>query len=319
MAETEKEIQLSFFDKDLLETEYLKRLKNVSNPYRNWQVLIDSLISIYGYNQEHAKSFTKRIKSQQSNFRNCEAVFAEIIVYAYYLRLVHEGILKSLDIKEADYDLRIELVDGSFHYLEIFSIKPNLKTSGTEASEKLENLPIGLEFPNHLKNKVHWDNERKLLIWEGLMTEEEKDELLGLSKNEQYEKAIETFFQKCEVKVFQIQTHLQEPLSSVRQKLLHKIKKQKQLSQLRENFAVIEMNDPSIAGDFHVLSSLSNGYKINIDKRTLRCTSGGFDWSNSIFDNEIVNNLKGIIYFSMGDYGERKFIFNPNFKVVSSL
>ena len=311
---------MSFFDKDLLNTEYIQKHKRAydehknTNPYRNYEVLLDSLNSIYEYNEAHANSFTKRIKSQQKEFKDCEAIFAEIIVYAYYLRLVNEGILKSLDIEEADYDLRIELADGSFHYLEIFSIKPNLEPPEREASEKLEDLPVGLEFPNHLKNKIRYDNEKKLLIWEGLMAEGEKDELLGLSKDEQYKKAIETFFQKCEPKVYDIKAHLQKPLSSVRQKLLNKIRKQKQLSQPRENFAVIEMNDPSIAGDFSILSSLSSGYKVMIDTKENKIIDAGFDWSNSIFDNEIVKNLKGVIYFSMGDYGRRKFVFNPNFK-----
>ncbi|HHT9140609.1 MAG TPA: hypothetical protein ACFYEA_08295, partial [Candidatus Tripitaka californicus] len=184
----------------------------------------------------------------------------------------------------------------------------------TGASEKLEDLPVGLEFPNHLESKIRYDNEKKLLIWEGLMMEEEKDELLGLSEDEQYKKAIETFFQRCEPKVNDIKTHLQKPLSSVRQKLLNKIQNQKQLSQPRENFAVMAMNDYSIAGDFHVLSSLSSGYKVKIDMKTNRIVAGGFDWSKSIFDEEIVENIKGIIYFSMGDYGRRKFIFNPNFR-----
>lgn len=249
IVEFKKELIMTFFDNDLLNTEYLRRLKKVENPHRSYQTLIDSLESIHECNQQHAASFTKRIKSQQNDIRTCDSVFTEVIVYAYYLKLVYERIIKSLNMAEKDYDLRIELSDGSFHYLEIFSIMPNLNISTRD---------------NIIVNDV--------------------------------------------------KTHLHLELSSVRQKLLHKINKQKQLSKPRENFAVIELNDISIAGDFSILSSLSDGYKIKIDKRTMKIIDEGFDWSNSIFDNAIVEHLKGIIYFSLGNYNKRKFIFNPNFK-----
>lgn len=237
--------------------EYFRRLKKVENPYRSYRSFEETLESIYGYKQSHAKSFIKRIekehKNKQPDIRNCEAVFTEMIVYAYYLRLFHEGIIRSLDIKQNDYDLRIELADGSCRYLEIFSIMPDFKISTP-------------------------DN----------------------------------------VIVNDIKTHLQEEYSSIRQKLLRKIRKQKQLSKPRENYAVIELNDFRIAGDFSILSSLSDGYKIRICKKTGTIIDTGFDWSKSIFDNAIVENLKGIIYFNMGNYNERRFIFNPNFKVAGS-
>ncbi len=54
-------------------------------------------------------------------------------------------------------------------------------------------------------------------------------------------------------------------MASIRQKLLQKIKKQKQFSKPRDNFAVIELNNSLIAGDFTIISSLSAGYKITIN------------------------------------------------------
>lgn len=241
-----------FFDKDLLDTEYLRRLRKVENSYRNDKILINSLESIYQYNKPHAMSFTKRIKAQHKNFNfnGCESIFSEIIVYEFYLKLYYEGIIKSLHIKKDDYDLRIELSDGSFHYLEIFCVMPDLKIS-----------------------------------------------------------------KEGEVIVNDIKTHLQEPSSSIRQKLLRKINKQKQLSKPRYNFAVIELNDVSIADDFSILSSLSDGYKIKISKETGEILSKGFDWSRSIFDNNTVGYIKAIIYFSLGKYNNRKYIINPNFKL----
>lgn len=250
-----------FFDENLLETEYLKTLKEayenckntpLLNPYRNYHVLLDSLNSIYQYKSEHARSFTKRIKSQQKDFKNCEAIFTEIIVYSYYLRLVYEQIIRSLDIKENDYDLKIELEDGTSHFFEIFCITPDRK------------------------------------VW----TKEE--------------------IERGEMEAVEVKTHLQVPLASIRQKLLEKIKKG-QMSKPRKNFAVIELNDPVVANDFTILSSLSGGYKVAMDPTTRRVIREGFDWSESVFNEPLLQNLIGIIYFFLGDYARRKFIFNPNF------
>ena len=148
-----------FFKTDLLETEYLRNLKWVYEdpinypflrPYRSPDLLIDYLNSIYQYNKAHARYYVKRIKTQQNQFRDCEAVFTEIIVYAYYLKLVHEGILKSLDRKEDDYDLRIEMKYGTSHFLEIFSIMPDIKIWTKEEIEKGEMKAV--EIRAHLQD-----------------------------------------------------------------------------------------------------------------------------------------------------------------------
>ena len=255
------------FDKDLLATAYLKTLKDAYgdtknfpflNPYRSPDVLLDNLNSIYQYNKTHARSYAKRLKNEQKDFRNCEAIFTEIIIYAYYLKLVHEGVLNSLDLSIADYDLKIEMKDGTSHFLEIFSVMPDIK------------------------------------IW----TKEE--------------------IEKGELEAVEIKTHLQDSLASIRHKLLEKIKKRGQMSKPRRNFAVIELNDPRIAHDFTILSSLSNGYKITIDTKNMRKIGEGFDWSKSVFDEPSLTNLVGIIYFKMGDYNHRKFILNPNYKVMEN-
>lgn len=112
---------------------------------------------------------------------------------------------------------------------------------------------------------------------------------------------------------YEVKAHKQTPTASIRQKLLHKIVEQKQLSKVRENFAVIELNDVSIAGDFAVLSSLSGGYKLSLDIQNHKAVSTGYDWLNSIFDDPRTQFLKGVIYFSLGDYESRKLIFNPSF------
>ena len=117
-----------------------------------------------------------------------------------------------------------------------------------------------------------------------------------------------------EVIVHNFKTHTQNEMASIRQKLLRKIEKQKQFTKPRENYAVIELNDISIAGDFAILSSLSDGYKITYNKETKEKMSAEYDWSRSVFDDESTKFLKGIIYFSLGNYESRKYIFNPEFK-----
>jgi hypothetical protein len=59
-----------------------------------------------------------------------------------------------------------------------------------------------------------------------------------------------------------------------------------------------------------VLSSLSGGYKLRESRKVL---SRGYDWENSVFEDPSTQWLKGVIYFSLGDYESRKYIFNPKF------
>lgn len=118
-----------------------------------------------------------------------------------------------------------------------------------------------------------------------------------------------------ELEVHDIKTHTQDALSSIRQKILNKVNKQKQLSKKRNNFLVIEINESLIANDFTVLSSLSSGYKITYNNNTLKVVAEGFDWSGSIFDDDRLKYLKGIIYFFLGDYESHKILVNPNFRL----
>ncbi|MBE9570247.1 MAG: S8 family peptidase [Proteobacteria bacterium] len=71
--------------------------------------------------------------------------------------------------------------------------RPHKKTSA-----KLEILPEGMKFPNLLKDKIQYDADKKRLIFEGVMSQEEKDELLKLSPDYQYQKAVEALFQNSQ-------------------------------------------------------------------------------------------------------------------------
>lgn len=70
------------------------------------------------------------------------------------------------------------------------------KYTVNETAEKLVKLPDGIEFPEDLKNKIRYDNANQLLIFKGIMSQEEKNKLLNLSTDDRYMKAIEALFQR---------------------------------------------------------------------------------------------------------------------------
>jgi hypothetical protein len=245
--------------KKLLSTEYMQKYRysyfempkrGFQRGARNYYNLLRYIEEINEFNEQHARSFVKRLTTESKDWSNGEAIFSEIIVYRYYIRLVSEGLIKGIHKINNECDIIIENLDGEKSYLEVFCIMPNLKIS---------------KSPD-------------------------------------------------EIVVNSIMTHTQNAVSSIRQKLLRKIDKQKQFSKQRNNYAVIELNDISIAGNFSILSSLSDGYKVTINKETMEQVSSGFDWSNSVFDDESTKYLKGIIYFDLGDYESRTIIHNPNFE-----
>lgn len=68
-----------------------------------------------------------------------------------------------------------------------------------DPSEKLENLPEEIQFPDSLKDKICYDDDddkRKLLIFKGIMSKEEKGQLLNLSQCNHYKKVINALFRK---------------------------------------------------------------------------------------------------------------------------
>ncbi len=105
------------------------------------------------------------------------------------------------------------------------------------------------------------------------------------------------------------QTHTQEAVSSIRQKLFQKIERG-QLSEPRENWAVIELNHSAMTS-FAVLSSLSDGYKIGTE-------SEGYDWSKSFFHDPRTRNIRGVVYFLLGHYGARSVVLNPFWRTPST-
>lgn len=60
--------------------------------------------------------------------------------------------------------------------------------------ERLEKLPKGVSFSGALRRKISYDKQRKLLVLNGIMGQRERDELLGLSRDTSYQKAVEGLF-----------------------------------------------------------------------------------------------------------------------------
>lgn len=138
---------------------------------------------------------------------------------------------------------------------------------------------------------------------------------LKISRTDSTEAYLEVFcimpnYRKNESGVFDVRTHTQDAFASVRQKLLRKMRKQAQMQQVRENWAVIELNDVTIAGDFTVAASLSSGYKMVIDRKSMQVVESGFDWSASVFDFPETRHLHGVINFDLGGYAGRRYILN---------
>jgi hypothetical protein len=240
--------------KDLFDCEYFQTQRRgfydaqeagLLNRFRNYAILLRNIAEIYGYDQQHALSFAKRFRDRAKDWRGCESIFSEIIVYRSYLRQVHEGTIRKIRLEEKEADIIIERIDETEMFLESFCVMP--------------------DFP------------------------------------------------RSEDGVYSVLTHTQWAKASIRQKLLGKIENQRQFTKPRENFAVIELNDISIAGDFTVWSSLSDGYKLTLGQESKQVLAEGYDWRNSIFDDTRTKFLKAVIYFNLGDYDSRRFVFNPNF------
>ena len=250
------------FEESLLETEYFRKYalgKEKTqgtvcfNPYRNFDVLCSLFNHISQYNLRHARSFAKRIKTQDNDWTSCEAVFTELIVYGYYLRLRNEGLVRSINIEESEADVIVERSDQTHMHLEAMCVMPSFP-------ESQDGKPV----------------------------------------------------------VYSVKTHTQDAPSSIRQKLLRKIEKQGQMSKPRENFVVVELNDTSIVGDFHVLSSLSDGYKVSGCREPGKILRSGYDWSKTFLAWPQARYLKGIIWFDRGDYEARRVLINPYFQISNT-
>ncbi len=246
-------LEQSFFDKEILSTEYLLRYRRAyyrhlqdgwQLAFKNYESILDCLASIYENDNQYGKSYCFRIKREPGNMRSCEAIMSEAFVHSYYIPLKNEELIKSIELIEEECDLIIEDVLGDKRFYEVMSLMPDFE--------------IG--------------------------------------------------------EVNEVRTHKQEELSSLRQKILWKIRERKQFTKNRRNIAAIDLNDISIVGDFHVLSSISQGYSVEVNLKTGELGSGDYDWSNNLFDDKNTKYIYAIEWFDKSDYSQRRILINRNYK-----
>jgi hypothetical protein len=65
-------------------------------------------------------------------------------------------------------------------------------------SARLDNLPSGIEIPGHLRERAGYDVNEKRLYFVGIMSDEEKNELLSLSSDTEFRRAVSQIFDKSQ-------------------------------------------------------------------------------------------------------------------------
>src|SRR3989338_3835529 len=138
-----------------------------------------------------------------------------------------------------------------------------------EISERLENLPLEAKFPDNLKEKISYDVDRKLLIFEGVMSEDEKNELLGISHDDSYRKSIEALFQRSQI-TKKREKKAKLSLSGSRD-ILEREKEGTALTAPKENIQLKGLNPPereTLQRRDSVLVSSGRRYRNNLNKWT---------------------------------------------------
>ncbi len=124
----------SFFDQALLQTAYLRWLRDESidleehgfaNPLRDYRRLLTGLTDIKQHRADHVQSYCKRLKEQQNDHPSCEAVYSEVIVYCGCLRELWQGHLASIHLETRSHDLAVTRTDGSQAFLEVMCVMPD--------------------------------------------------------------------------------------------------------------------------------------------------------------------------------------------------
>lgn len=137
----------------------------------------------YGRYAEAVKEF-KAVLSLRPEYREAR----------YLLALVYE---KGGQYRKAEATLmEILTTDPRWPYAYKELARCYMNKGQAETSERLENLPSGVRFPDYLKGKISYDADSKLLVLKGVMSKEEKERLLGLSQDDSYKISIKSLFKK---------------------------------------------------------------------------------------------------------------------------
>jgi hypothetical protein len=62
---------------------------------------------------------------------------------------------------------------------------------------KLDRLPEGLEFPPHLKERIHFDAEAHKLVFHGYMSKTDFDQISQLTSDWKFRRTLEDLFRLC--------------------------------------------------------------------------------------------------------------------------
>lgn len=72
----------------------------------------------------------------------------------------------------------------------------------------LKKLPQEVQFPESIKNRIRYDDYLQLLIFKGLMKENEYNELLKLSQDSAYQNAVKELFSNSQIEEWEFIPHL---------------------------------------------------------------------------------------------------------------
>lgn len=160
---------------------------NVTIPDDESQGMVIALVATGVFaSQDEAKAFLREFSRKYAYVKGngrltCTGVMSDI----------EREVLKGLPNVNANFETA---VDELYAMPEIF-IYNNFNG---ETYERLENLPAGIVFPNHLIDRISYDVLRKYLILKGIISLAEKEDLLRLSRDINYQNAVEMLYQKSQ-------------------------------------------------------------------------------------------------------------------------
>ena len=137
----------------------------------------------YGRYEEAIKEF-KASLSLRPGYRDAR----------YFLALAYE---KDGYYRKAEATLmEVLITDSRWPYAYRGLARCYINKNQPETSERLENLPAEVKFPDYLKSKIRYDVASKLLVLKGVMSKEEKKRLLELSQDDTYNRSIKALYKK---------------------------------------------------------------------------------------------------------------------------
>jgi hypothetical protein len=70
-------------------------------------------------------------------------------------------------------------------------------SNSVQRTVPLRELPSGVEFPTELRSRITYDAGKQQLVFDGSMSKQDFDCLLGLHNDIGYQQALQELFQKC--------------------------------------------------------------------------------------------------------------------------